>query len=161
VHLLDSQIIFITRFQQGVDVFYSVVAKTLVRHQEVVQTFGSNTKCLKYESFITELLGRGIKERLVLCHLHNQPRVRLPFGVNPKVINTVPTARFQVLTATSMEITVFWDVAQRSLVEVYRRFTGAYCLQHQGPDHLWNVGKFLQDNTAQHPRRQYLFFQSL
>jgi hypothetical protein len=27
---------------------------------------------------------------------------------------------------------VFWDVAPCSLVEVYRRFRGAYCLHHQG-----------------------------
>jgi Zn-dependent protease len=26
----------------------------------------------------------------------------------------------------------FWDVASCSLVEVYRRFRGAYCLRHQG-----------------------------
>jgi hypothetical protein len=36
--------------------------------------------------------------------------------------------RFQVLTAASMKMTVFWDVAPCSLVEIYRRFRGAYCL---------------------------------
>jgi hypothetical protein len=40
--------------------------------------------------------------------------------------------KFQLLTAASMKITVFWDVAPYSLVEVYRRFKGAYCLHHQG-----------------------------
>jgi hypothetical protein len=40
--------------------------------------------------------------------------------------------RFQVLTAASMKLTVFWDVALCSLVEVYRRFRGAYSLHHQG-----------------------------
>jgi hypothetical protein len=29
---------------------------------------------------------------------------------------------------------VFWDVAPCSLVEIYRRFRGAYCLYHQGDD---------------------------
>jgi hypothetical protein len=38
--------------------------------------------------------------------------------------------RFQVLTAASMKITVFWDVAPCSLVEV--RFRGARCHRHQG-----------------------------
>jgi hypothetical protein len=38
--------------------------------------------------------------------------------------------RFQVLMAASMKMTVFWDVAPCSLVEVYR---GACCLHHQGP----------------------------
>jgi hypothetical protein len=42
--------------------------------------------------------------------------------------------RFQVLTAASMKITAFWDVAPCSLAEVYRRFLRAYCLNHHGPD---------------------------
>jgi hypothetical protein len=29
-------------------------------------------------------------------------------------------------------MTVFWDVKPCSLVEVYRRFRGAYCLYHEG-----------------------------
>jgi hypothetical protein len=29
---------------------------------------------------------------------------------------------------------VFRDVAPRSLVEIYRRFTGAYCLPHRPDD---------------------------
>jgi hypothetical protein len=33
--------------------------------------------------------------------------------------------RFQVLTATSMKVTVFWDVAPRSLIEIDRHFRGA------------------------------------
>jgi hypothetical protein len=40
--------------------------------------------------------------------------------------------KFQVLTAAIMRMTVFWDVAQCSLVEVYRRFRGTCCLHHQG-----------------------------
>jgi hypothetical protein len=40
--------------------------------------------------------------------------------------------RFQVLTAASMKMSIFWDVAPRSLVEVYRRFKGACFLHHQG-----------------------------
>jgi hypothetical protein len=40
--------------------------------------------------------------------------------------------RFQVLTAVSMKMNVFWVVAPCSLVEVYRRFRGACCLHHQG-----------------------------
>jgi hypothetical protein len=30
-----------------------------------------------------------------------------------------------------MNMTVFWDVASFSLVEVYRRFRGVFCLHHQ------------------------------
>jgi hypothetical protein len=35
--------------------------------------------------------------------------------------------RFQVLAATVMKMTAFWDTAPCSLVEVHRRFRGAYC----------------------------------
>jgi hypothetical protein len=38
--------------------------------------------------------------------------------------------RFQVLTAASMRMTVFWDDAPCSLVEIHRRFRDAYCLRH-------------------------------
>jgi hypothetical protein len=60
-----------------------------------------------------------------------------------------------------VKMAVFWVVSPCSLVEVYRRFIGAYCLHHQdddypydgGRNHLWNVRKFLSDYTAQ-PIRQ-------
>jgi hypothetical protein len=40
--------------------------------------------------------------------------------------------RFQVLTAASLKMTAFWDVAPCSVVEVGRRFRDAYCLHHEG-----------------------------
>jgi hypothetical protein len=58
-------------------------------------------------------------------------------------------------------MTVFWDIAPCSLADIDRRFTGAYCLHHQGEGsdngggkYLWNVGKLLPDYPTQHPRRQ-------
>jgi hypothetical protein len=42
--------------------------------------------------------------------------------------------RFLVLTAARIKITGVWNVAPGSLVEVDRRFRGAYCLHHQGDD---------------------------
>jgi hypothetical protein len=42
--------------------------------------------------------------------------------------------RFRVLTAASMKMTVFCDVALCRLAEVHRRFRGACCLHHQGPE---------------------------
>jgi hypothetical protein len=42
--------------------------------------------------------------------------------------------RFQVLTAASTKMTVFWDVALCSLAENDRRFRGAYCLHQQGDE---------------------------
>jgi hypothetical protein len=41
--------------------------------------------------------------------------------------------RFQVLIATTVKMTrTLWDRAQCSLVQVDRRFRGAYCLHNQG-----------------------------
>jgi hypothetical protein len=42
--------------------------------------------------------------------------------------------RFQVLTATSMNMAVFWDVVPSSLVDIDRCFRGAYLLNNQGND---------------------------
>jgi hypothetical protein len=40
----------------------------------------------------------------------------------------------QVLTTTSMKMVIFWDVAACSLVDIDRRFRGAYCLHHRPED---------------------------
>jgi hypothetical protein len=62
--------------------------------------------------------------------------------------------RFEVLTAASMKVAVFWVVAPYSLVEVYRRLRGASddLPDDGGSKHLWHVGELLP--TAQQPRRQ-------
>jgi hypothetical protein len=39
-----------------------------------------------------------------------------------------PCVGFEVLTAVSTKMAVFWVVAPCSLVEVYQRFTGPCCL---------------------------------
>jgi hypothetical protein len=44
-----------------------------------------------------------------------------------------------------MKVTDFWYIAPRSLVEVDRRFSGAYCLIHQGDYHTrLHVAIFLE-----------------
>jgi hypothetical protein len=63
---------------------------------------------------------------------------------------------FEVLTAVSTKMAVFWVVAPCSLVEVYQRFRGPCCLHHQG-------SPWLPDYTALQPRRQsssYFLFSS-
>jgi hypothetical protein len=40
--------------------------------------------------------------------------------------------RFQVLTAAAIEMTVFWIIAQCSLIQVDRRFRGAFYRLYQG-----------------------------
>jgi hypothetical protein len=49
--------------------------------------------------------------------------------------------KFQVLTTARMSVTVLWYVAPCNLED------------DGGSKHLWNVGQFLRDYTAQHPRR--------
>jgi hypothetical protein len=39
--------------------------------------------------------------------------------------------RLQALTRASMEVTSFWDTVPCSLVEVYQRFGGSYCIHLQ------------------------------
>jgi hypothetical protein len=40
--------------------------------------------------------------------------------------------RFHVLTAATVWMALFWDVALCSLVETDRLFRCAYCIQHEG-----------------------------
>jgi hypothetical protein len=54
---------------------------------------------------------------------------------------------FEVLTAVSTKMAVFWVIALCSLVEVYQRFRGLCCLHHQGD-------ALMIDYTALQPRRQ-------
>jgi hypothetical protein len=42
---------------------------------------------------------------------------------------------FQIIMAANMKMTDFWDVAPCNLIEIYRRFGGAYCLHNQGDHH--------------------------
>jgi hypothetical protein len=53
--------------------------------------------------------------------------------------------RVQVLTAASRTMTAFWNIVPCSLVEVDRRFRGAYCFHHQENDehttHLRNFNE--------------------
>jgi hypothetical protein len=48
--------------------------------------------------------------------------------------------RFQVLTAASMNMTLFWDVTPFSLVVSDRRFRGTFCLYHHGDDRPYDGG---------------------
>jgi hypothetical protein len=50
--------------------------------------------------------------------------------------STQATVRFQVLTAASMKIGAFWDVAPCRLIGVDRRFGGVYCLHRQGDEFI-------------------------
>jgi hypothetical protein len=60
-----------------------------------------------------------------LCSKTAESRVHFKPYVSNIQFNIV---RFQVLTAASMKMAVFWVVVPCNLVEVYRRFGNAYCL---------------------------------
>jgi hypothetical protein len=61
-----------------------------------------------------------------------------------------------------MKMTVFWNIAPCSLVEIDWSFTGVYCLLHsgRGSKHLWNVGQ-LPEYTAQYSRRPSTILHSI
>jgi hypothetical protein len=65
---------------------------------------------------------------------------------------TLNFVRFQVLEAAGTKMTAFWNMTQCSLVEADRRFAGEYCLDHHG-----DIGLFLRDYTAPHPRKGCYF----
>jgi hypothetical protein len=67
--------------------------------------------------------------------------------------------RFQVLTAASVNMVAFWDMAPCSVEEVHRRFRRAYCVHHHsnnpddgGSKHLWIVSLLLRDYKVSYPR---------
>jgi hypothetical protein len=49
-----------------------------------------------------------------------------------EAFENITKMRFEILTVTSMKMAVFWDVAPCSLIDIDRRFRGAYCHHHQG-----------------------------
>jgi hypothetical protein len=69
-----------------------------------------------------------------------------------------------------MKMTVFWDVALCSLVEIYRRYTGAFTHHHQGDSgrrddggskHLRNIDQFIPHYMSQHSKSQPFKFLNL
>jgi hypothetical protein len=73
-------------------------------------------------------------------------------GANHRPLLTVTV---QVLTATSMKVTVFGSVAHYSVAENERYFRG-FCwpMTHRSDDgdskYLWNVGQYLRDYKVQY-----------
>jgi hypothetical protein len=54
--------------------------------------------------------------------------------------------------------TVLWDIAPCSVVEIYRRFEGAYCIHYQG-DHIGQPCVFSRSSLFEVLRsRMYFFF---
>jgi hypothetical protein len=70
--------------------------------------------------------------------------------------------RFEVLTAASMKMDVFWVVAPCNLSEVYRHFRGDCCLHHQGDEQPSSRSRFFSPmvtlSAYKHAHIQSLFF---
>jgi hypothetical protein len=64
--------------------------------------------------------------------LFGSEKIHLSFHEYKKRRNKYMRVGFEVLTAVSTKMAVFWIVAPSSVVEVYRRFRGPCCLYHQG-----------------------------
>jgi hypothetical protein len=60
--------------------------------------------------------------------------------------------RFEVLTAVTVKIAVFWNVTHCSLVSYYQRFGGTCCLHVLVKDVRQNVGTSLTGYSASQPR---------
>jgi hypothetical protein len=82
-------------------------------------------------------------------------------------MNTGYKSRFQALAALTMKTTVVWDMTPCSLVDINRCIGGTYCLHLQrrrvspvfnsedgGSVFLRNVGQYILDYMALHPRKQ-------
>jgi hypothetical protein len=72
------------------------------------------------------ICGQQIFFKLFVCILPRE------YDLVLRKTNVCHCVRFQFITAASIKMTVFWDVAPCSLVDVYRRFTGDCCLHVQG-----------------------------
>jgi hypothetical protein len=63
---------------------------------------------------------------------------------------------FEVLTAVSTKMAVFWVVAPCSLVEVYQRFIGPCCLHHQGESPSETLVNLYQTTRRYNPENSHL-----
>jgi hypothetical protein len=74
-------------------------------------------------------------------------------------------AGFEVLTAVSMKMAVFWIAAPYSLEEVYQRFRGPCCFHHQGDPLMMETPRtsetlvnFFQTTRHYNPEDSHLHF---
>jgi hypothetical protein len=76
--------------------------------------------------------------------------------MNERILSQSPyyLVRFHVLAASIMKMTVFWDAAPCSLIEIYRRFRGVTHRPDDGSSkHLWNISQILWHYTVKYPTR--------
>jgi hypothetical protein len=83
---------------------------------------------------VSEFLIFAIECSKIMCEKNESDKAQgnwLVSNIRNSMLKTVFTqVRFQILTAASIRMTAFWETAPYNLVEVDRRFRGAYCLHH-------------------------------
>jgi hypothetical protein len=81
------------------------------------------------------VLGFGWVMKLT-THLHLVPRLRMRLAMpslpHTSICQLYTLVSIQVLTAVSIKMTAFWDIAPCSLIEVDLHFIGACFLRHHG-----------------------------
>jgi hypothetical protein len=90
-------------------------------------------------------------------YLWHTARSRLKYATERRS-DQAHKVRYEVITASSIKMAIFWVVEPCSLVEVCRCFRGAWYLHlHRpvdgGSKNLLNFGKIRPDYTAQQPRK--------
>jgi hypothetical protein len=90
----------------------------------------------KDESWMNLAQNRAQSRAFMLTVSGSAKRVRLVMDIIKLYLSVknIIYVRFKILTAASMKMIVFWDLAPCGLVEIDLRFRGAYCLHHQEDD---------------------------
>jgi hypothetical protein len=86
-----------------------------------------------------------------LCDCQLLKKGRLPWSWHTFSIHKLQPS----IKSFTLKMIAFWDISSYNLVEVGRRFRGAYyrALMMEARKHPWNVSLLLRGNTLQYPRR--------
>jgi hypothetical protein len=117
-------------FVQQVLAVYGLLSEMGRGFDVVNSTFAVSAVMFTYAIFVICDAGQLATEQV--CPQLNFLTKTIASKVRTTGWKQVHNVRFQVLTAESMKITAFWDIASCSLVHVDRRFRGAYFLHYQG-----------------------------
>jgi hypothetical protein len=82
-------------------------------------------------------IGAGCLSLIPHVSFENYERILIKYGIEVYIKSCRDKfilVGFEVLTAVSTKMVVFWVVAPCSLVEIYQRFRCPCCLHHQGDE---------------------------
>jgi hypothetical protein len=101
--------------------------------------FVISTLPLFHDAIIKAQEVTAVESCMILSHLKEKLNKRkeenlIPLSARELLSYLQEDVGFELLTAMSMKMAVFWVVAPCSLVEFYQRFRGPCCLHHQGDE---------------------------